>query len=121
MSEKNDIVKLIDASNSVWDQFDRAVPSNPYNYTEIQLIKRENTLKAMARDYPTLPRKWLEWSFDTIDNKSEEDQQAIIDGAWDKLPRDKKPEYEGVAQTVEHLGTWSVTNEDPDLPYTITP
>ena len=117
----SEIVQHIDASNSVWDEFERAKPSNPYNYTEGQLAKREITLKALARDFPTLPRKWLEWSHDAIENKSPEEQQAILDGAWDKLPRDKKPQYEGVAQTVEHLGTWEVSNGDPDLPYTIIP
>ena len=118
----SEIVQHIDASNSVWDEFERAKPSNPYNYSEIQLIQRENTLKAMARDYPSLPRKWLEWSHDTIENKSPEEQQAIIDGAWDKLPRDKKPEYEGtITNAVEHLGTWKVTNGDKELPYTIIP
>ena len=36
----SEIVQHIDASNSVWDEFERAKPSNPYNYSEIQLIKR---------------------------------------------------------------------------------
>ena len=75
----SEIVQNLDASNSVWDEFERAKPSNPYNYTEGQLAKREITLKALARDFPTLPRKWLEWSHDAIENKSPEEQQAIIE------------------------------------------
>ena len=58
--DPKDITQQIDKNHGVWDEFERAVPDNPYNYTELELVMREQTLKAMARDWPRLPRKWLE-------------------------------------------------------------
>ena len=119
--DPKDITQQIDKNHGVWDEFERAVPDNPYNYTELELVMREQTLKAMARDWPRLPRKWLEWTFDSIDRLPADEQKAICEeGAWDKLKR-KPVDYQGVKKSVEHLGTWEVTDGNPDLPYTIIP
>tara|TARA_R110000824_G_scaffold399952_1_gene606421 strand:+ start:76 stop:465 length:390 start_codon:yes stop_codon:yes gene_type:complete len=107
-------------SPDLFDILPRAVPDNPYNYTEMELVRREQTLKAMAKDWPRLPRKWLEWTFDSIDRLPQEEQDAICNGAWDEMKR-KPVEYQGVKKSVEHLGTWEVTDNNPELPYTINP
>jgi len=124
---EKDILGEIDISNNTSDvspdlfnTLERAVDRNPYNYSEVELVRREQTLTAMARDWPRLPRKWLEWTFDSIDRLPQEEQDAICNGAWDEMKR-KPVEYQGVKKSVEHLGTWKVTDGNPELPYTIIP
>jgi hypothetical protein len=41
---------------------------NPYKYTKVQLAKRKKDIKAMIRDYPTVPPMYCEWLYDVIEN-----------------------------------------------------
>ena len=41
-------------------EFDRAEPSNPYNYSKLDLAKKEQSVKAAMRDYPHIPSFYIE-------------------------------------------------------------
>ena len=63
----------------------RHVPSNPYNYTPVQLAERKKTLKDLAEVYPSLPFAWLEMAYDFEKNTSREEIQRIIhEKLWEK-------------------------------------
>jgi hypothetical protein len=85
---------------------------NPYNYTKVQLAKRKKDIKAMIRDYPTVPPMWCDWLWDVIENTPKEEVEKIInEGLWEVPSKfDKAPG--GVLNTVE------VFNED-FTPYAI--
>lgn len=56
----------------------RHKPENFYNYTELQLSERRQTLKAMHRDFPNLPWAWLEMVYDVEKNTPKEEIDEII-------------------------------------------
>jgi len=60
-------------------------PRNPYNYTELEKAKKALAIKDAVRDYPRLPEKWIEWMYDTIENKPKEEVDRIInEKLWEK-------------------------------------
>jgi len=79
---------------------------NPYNYTKVQIATRTSAVRAMIKDYPTVPPMWVEWLYDVITNKPQEEVEKIInEGLWEKPSKfDKAPG--GLLNTVE------VFNED---------
>ena len=73
---------IVDSSQP---EIPRAVRPNPYNYTNLQFAKRDKAIKDMEKDFPNIPYKWLEWLYDTIENKPKEEVEEIINsGAWEK-------------------------------------
>ena len=63
----------------------RATRPNPFNYTDLQFATRDIAVRDMAKAHPTIPYKWLEWLYDTIENKPKEEVDEIIrTNAWDK-------------------------------------
>ena len=63
----------------------RATRPNPYNYTPLQLATRDKAVNDMSKDFPSIPYKWLEWLYDTIENKDEKEVEKIInEGLWEK-------------------------------------
>lgn len=81
-------------------------PSNPYNYTKVQYAKRTRDIKAMLRDFPTVPPMWAEWLYDVIENTPQDEVEAIInEGKWE-VPSKFKEAPGGILNTVE------VFNED---------
>ena len=61
----------------------RAEKKNPYNYDELQLATKNKALKDAAKDFPNIPEKWIEWMYDSIENKPQEEVEEIIKtGAW---------------------------------------
>ena len=84
-------------------------PENTYNYTNIQLAKRKQDIKAMIRDYPTVPPMWCEWLYDVIENMPPEEVDTIIsEGKWE-MPGKFAKAPGGTLNTVE------VLNEDGTL------
>ena len=66
------------------DEIPRHQPSNPYNYTNLELAERKNTLKVMERDYPKLPYAWLEMVYDFNKNTPKEEVDKIInESLWE--------------------------------------
>ena len=51
---------------------------NPLNYTELQMATRDMQLRDMGTAHPKIPYKWLEWLYDTIENKPKEEVDKII-------------------------------------------
>jgi len=63
----------------------RAQRPNPYKYDNLQMAKRDKAINDMTKDFPSIPYKWLEWLYDTIENKPREEVDEIIkSGAWEK-------------------------------------
>jgi NADH:ubiquinone oxidoreductase subunit len=63
----------------------RHKPSNPYNYTKVDLAKRKKALIDIERDFPNVPKMWAEWLYDTIENMPPEEVEKIINnGEWEK-------------------------------------
>jgi hypothetical protein len=87
---------------------------NPYNYTKVQLAERTSAIRAMIKDYPTVPPMWVEWIYDVITNKPKEEVEKIInEGLWEG-PGKFATAPGGVLNTVE------VLNED-GTPYVFPP
>ena len=79
---------------------------NPYNYTKIQIAERTSAVRAMIRDYPSVPPMWCEWLYDVITNKPKEEVEQIInEGLWE-VPSKFSTAPGGVLNAVE------VFNED---------
>ena len=63
----------------------RAKRPNPFNYDNLQFAVRDKAVRDMERDFPTVPQKWLEWLYDTIENKPKDEVERIIkEGLWEK-------------------------------------
>ena len=64
----------------------RHVPANPFNYTKVQLAERELAIKAMKRDFPTIPEMWLEYLWDFQFKTPKEEIEKIINGGLWEVP-----------------------------------
>ena len=82
MSERTSVATQTDLN--VDSENPRHQPSNPYNYTNLELAERKNTLKVMEREYPKLPYAWLEMVYDFNKNTPKEEVDRIInEGLWE--------------------------------------
>ncbi len=89
----------------------RYTEPNPFNYTEIQKAKRNKAIRDAARDYPHLPRLWVEWMYDVVENKPVSEVEEIMEkNLWDKPPENTH-DFGGVIQTMEVIDP-----EDPEDP-----
>lgn len=60
---------------------------NPFGYTEVQKAKRTKAIRDAMKDYSHLPRMWVEWMYDVIENKPVEEVTRIMNNnEWDKDP-----------------------------------
>ena len=59
-------------------EFNRAEPSNPYNYSKLDLAKKEQSVKAAMRDYPHIPSFYIEMAYDVVANIEEIEMTEII-------------------------------------------
>ena len=79
---------------------------NVYNYTKVELAKREKAVKDMVKDYPKVPKKWCEWLYDVTQSMPESEMEKIInEGLWEGKGKFSEP-VGGV------LKTGIVLNED---------
>lgn len=77
--------------------------SNPFGYTESQKAKRNKAIRDAMKDYPHLPRMWIEMMYDVIENKPVSEVEEIMDkNLWD-IPPEKSHEMGGVIKTMEVL------------------
>ena len=87
---------------------------NVYNYTKVELAKREKAVKDMCRDYPKVPKKWCEWLYDVIGHLPEEEVEKIInEGLWEREGKFSKPQG-GTIKCVEVLNE-DLTPYEPEL------
>lgn len=124
VSSRENCVQQLDPNHEIFKTCDRAKPSNPHNYTELELARRRIEINQMERDHPTLPPKWLEWTYDWIGHLSEEERLEVLAGKYNEPI--KKLDYCGTRKSVEFTGKWEITRGpdgelDPELPYTIIP
>jgi hypothetical protein len=80
--------------------------TNVYNYTKVELAKKEKAVKDMMRDYPQVPKKWCDWLYDVIGHMPEDEVEKIInEGLWEKEGKFSMPQG-GILKCAE------VLNED---------
>ena len=73
---------------------------NPYNYTNLEIAERDATLENMAKQHPTIPFTWLEYVYDLVKNKPEEEIKKIINnGEWEKPVKERL--NQGIYKNVE--------------------
>jgi len=61
------------------ENLERAKPSNPYNYSKIDLARKEQAIKAASRDYPNIPAFYIEMAYDVTEHIPEDEMKEIID------------------------------------------
>lgn len=72
---------------------------NPFNYTNLQLAKRRKDITSACKDFPTVPRMWVEWMYDLTENMPKEEVEKIInEKLWEKEP-DKKHDFGGTIKS----------------------
>ena len=82
------------------DEFPRHQPSNPYNYDELTLAKRQLEINAAKRDFPHIPENVISMSWDTVHNLGESAMNEIIETkAWEKAKKKDRPQP-GVYNTI---------------------
>jgi len=73
---------------------------NPYGYSNLEIAERNEMLENMLRSHPTIPFKWLEYVYDLVKNKPEEDIKKIInEGLWEKPIKERL--NQGVSKSIE--------------------
>ena len=67
--------------------------TNVYNYTKVELAKKEKAVKDMMKDYPQVPKKWCDWLYDVIEHMPPDEVEEIINkGLWEKEGKFSKAE-----------------------------
>ena len=94
---------FIDSGTSVEEEFERYKEPNSFNYTELELAKRKKALIDAEKDFPLVPPKWIEWMYDVLEQKDEEEVKKIIENKeWEKkLNNDRM--LSGTLKSVEIL------------------
>ena len=76
----SDLIKTID------EEFDRYQPSNPLNYTKLELAKKKKMMNDIKRDYPNLPDAWVEMVLDFEKVTPPEEMERIINEGTFEVP-----------------------------------
>lgn len=101
-SSSTDITEIPE-SNGDTIEIPRYQEPNPFGYTEIQKAKRNKAIRDAMKDYPHLPRLWIEWMYDVIENKPSDEVTRIMENnEWDKPP-EKPHQNGGVMKSMEVL------------------
>lgn len=102
-SSSTDTLVEVPESNGDTIDIPRYQEPNPFNYTELQKAKRNKAIKDAMKDYPHLPRLWIEWMYDVVENKPVNEVEEIIEkNLWD-APPDKPHKLGGVMKSMEVL------------------
>ena len=100
-SEETTLIENIDTGKSMEVEFERYKEPNPFNYTELELAKRKKALIDAEKDFPNVPPKWIEWMYDVLEQKGEEEVKKIIENKeWEPVIN-KDRQLSGVLKTVE--------------------
>jgi NADH:ubiquinone oxidoreductase subunit len=69
----------------------RAVRRNPHNYSNLELARRDKEVSEAMKAFPNLPPKWIEWMWDTVENKPKDEMEKIInESLWDKPLKERE-------------------------------
>jgi hypothetical protein len=75
-----DLGEYIDVAN-----LPRKEKHNPYNYTELDLIKKKMTVDELEKNHTNIPRAWMEYAYDYCTNTPENEVKKVIEeGLWEK-------------------------------------
>ena len=61
------------------EEFKRAEPSNPFNYSKLDLAKKQQEVNAAIKDYPHIPAFYIEMAYDVVKNTPEDEMNDIIE------------------------------------------
>lgn len=102
-SEETTLVENIDAGKNIEEEFERYKEPNPFNYSELELAKKKKALIDAEKDYPLVPAMWIEWLYDVLEQKGEEEVKRIIENKeWEKKLNNKRM-LSGTLKSVEIL------------------
>ena len=87
---------------------------NVYNYTPLEKAERMKALRDMTKDYPTLPRGWLEMAYDYWKNTPKTEVETIINSkAWEEKGKFSNHQG-GIIQCMEVLSFDDLAKENED-------
>jgi len=102
-SEETTLIENIDSGKNIEEEFERYKEPNPFNYSELELAKRKKALIDAEKDFPNVPPKWIEWLYDVLEQKGEEEVKKIIENKeWEKKLNNKRM-LSGTLKSVEVL------------------
>ena len=85
------------------DEIPRHEPKNPFNYSKVELAKRKKAVSDAEKDYPAVPGLWIEWMYDLLEQKGEEEVNRIIEsGEWEKQTNPNR-QFGGTLKSCEVL------------------
>jgi len=56
----------------------RHVPSNPRNYSNMELTKRKELVDELEKKFPNIPPSWLEMCYDWLHGKTDEELTKMV-------------------------------------------
>ena len=68
----------------------RATPSNPLNFDELTLARREREIALIMKDYPNVPPKMIETAWDYVATSKSEEEAFEQIKKWDETPPKKR-------------------------------
>ena len=90
-------------TNKIEDEIPRYEEKNPFNYTKVELARRKKAIRDAEKDYPGVPALWIEWMYDLIEQKGEDEIERIIEnGEWSKEINEER-QFGGTQATCEVL------------------
>jgi hypothetical protein len=66
---------IVDASAN---EIPRAKRYNPLGYDEEQFARRDEKVDELAKKFPTIPTKWLEYLWDSMEKRTDEEITELI-------------------------------------------
>jgi hypothetical protein len=86
------IPTVVDASAQ---EIPRATRYNPLNYDDETLSRKDEKVDELAKKFPKIPEKWIEWLWDSMEKRTDEEITELIKSEkW--LPPVKERELGGV-------------------------
>jgi|TARA_E500000318_G_scaffold101743_2_gene105467 hypothetical protein len=74
------------------EEFKRGEPSNPFNYSKLNLAKKEMTVREAAKLYPHIPEFYIAMAYDCVENTPAEEMKDIIENKkWENFKKETKP------------------------------
>jgi hypothetical protein len=85
-------------------ELEHAKDRNPYNYNELELLKKSNAVKALKEKYPKIPEMWICWMYDVVEHKTEEELLDIVENKkWEKVkPRPQGGTIVGACEIIKN-------------------
>ena len=59
-------------------EFEQHIPDNPRGYTDDQLVEKQTLCDEMAASRPKIPHLWVQWCYDWLASKTDEERSRMI-------------------------------------------